>query len=141
MRIWTVTICFIALTLCQAATIARAQFAGRWQTQMAPAIGKPMFTIDIVGDGNRISGNFVHNYPNGTQQVMAMLDPVVDGNSLNFQTQDREAMFNWRLELKRKTRRAILHGTEASPPLGQRPSELIIDMPVRNYGQAKSRLF
>ena len=126
-------IIFLAFTACLMITVpTQAQgFNGRWQTSVAPVVGRPAFTVIIFENLSKVSGSLIRVFPDGSQREMPIVQPFFNGGTLQFQTFDREEAFDWRLTLTRDKRKAVLHGVEKQPASGQRSGEMVIELPVR----------
>ena len=115
------------------ANLAHAQFAGIWQTPTVPATGSPIYTVRILENDNKISGNLIQVFPDGRRQEWPILNPDAKDGTLSFQTQgDYGSFFYWRLTPKKSTRRGTLYGMEGPTAAGQRSGEMVIDFPVTN---------
>ena len=133
MRVSTKLISLLLILIC-ANLAVHAQFAGSWRTPVVPATGKPIYTINIIGGGKRISGTLIQVLPNGTRLEHPIIGPEVNEMTLRFNTAtDQGTTFHWLLTVKDNRRKGILHGTEGPFPTGERSGELVIEMPVKNY--------
>jgi hypothetical protein len=91
------------------ATIASAQsgqFAGKWQTRSG---GSKEITL-TVSDKEKLDGSLFLANPNGASSELALINPVINGRVLNFQTVDDGTMMVWKLTISSGGKSAKLQG-------------------------------
>ena len=100
------------LTGLSSLAIGQAQFAGKWQTKKSSLTGKHSITVNIALKEGKASGTVILvNPPDGSEIQSEMLNVERSGNTLDFETKDRNDTFHWRLTVEGDRRRGRLYGS------------------------------
>ena len=91
--------------------LAQNQFIGTWQGRISPASGKHSITVDIAVKEGRIGGTVVLvDGFDGSETESPIINPELSGSALKFETNVKDAIFNWELTLE-GSREARLRGS------------------------------
>jgi hypothetical protein len=121
-------IALVVITTClSVAAVAQSQFVGKWQTTVSQVTGKSTITVDIVKNESQLIGKVTLVNPDRSEIEMPILNSVVKGQALEFETDIQGTLFNWRLTLKGGGDEALLHGSDQRPSKGGQGGEMVID--------------
>jgi hypothetical protein len=102
-----------ALILFSITAVAQSEiFAGTWQIRKSPITGKINLSVNIVQQGETLSGTVVFVNPDGTTFQLPIAKTELKGDTLDFQTLDRDATMHWHLTVARDARQGVLKGSD-----------------------------
>jgi hypothetical protein len=102
----------IMIACLSVSALAQDQFVGTWQARISPASGKHSITVNIVVNEGKVGGTLVLvDGIDGSETEAPIINPELSGKTLKFETNLKDAIFNWELTLKGRSQEGRLHGS------------------------------
>ncbi len=112
MRIVGVIIWVTVVACLSISALAQDQFVGKWQTRISPVTGKHSITVNIAAKEGKIGGAVVLvSPPDGSEIEWPIVNAVINGKALTFETGPETDKFTWKLTLRNGGRKGLLRGS------------------------------